>query len=111
LPVVDGNYDALLRVFQNLIGNAIQYRSANPPKVRVSARMRGGDWIFAVEDNGTGIDMRYAYRIFEAFRRLHSRDEIEGSGIGLALSQPGKGLTFFSTLPRRVELAVSSAAD
>ncbi len=88
--------------------------------------MQGTEWVFAIEDNGIGIDMRYADSIFEAFRRLHSRDEIEGSGIGLALvkriverhggkvwveSLAGQGSTFFFTVPRRTELAVSSAAD
>ncbi|MGA2601795.1 MAG: PAS domain-containing protein [Bryobacteraceae bacterium] len=126
LPVVHGNDGALLRVFQNLLGNAIKYRSAKPPEVRVWARPRAGEWVFAVEDNGIGIEMRYAERIFDAFRRLHSRDKIEGSGIGLAIvkriverhggrvwveSQPGKGSTFFFTLPGCPEIVVSSAAD
>ena len=109
LPVVLGNDGALLRVFQNLLGNAIKYRSAALPEIRVSAELKGGEWVFAVQDNGIGIDMRYTERIFDAFQRLHSRDEVEGSGIGLALvkrilerhsgrvwveSEPGKGSTF-----------------
>jgi light-regulated signal transduction histidine kinase (bacteriophytochrome) len=106
--------EQLTQVFQNLIGNAIKYRGKDSPHVHVSARRRGGDWVFSVKDNGIGFDMKYADKIFGVFHRLHGRDKFEGSGVGLAItkhiverhggriwvkSEPNRGSTFFFTLP------------
>jgi signal transduction histidine kinase len=114
LPVVLGDEDQLAQLFFNLIGNAIKYRSDRQPVIAVSAERSNGDWQFTVEDNGIGIDMEHADKIFALFQRLHSRNEYDGVGIGLALckriverhngriwldSEPGKGSKFHFTLP------------
>ena len=103
------------QLLQNLITNAIKFRTEDrAPRIRIAAAARDGMWIFSVEDNGIGIDEQYADRIFQMFQRLHGRGEYEGSGIGLAIakkiverhsgqiwftSQPGRGTTFFFSMP------------
>lgn len=113
LPVVKGDSSQLERLFQNLIGNAVKYRGERPPSIRVSARQEG-DWTFCIRDNGIGIDPQHRERIFGMFQRLHTRQEYAGTGIGLAVckrvveghggriwveSEPGRGSSFFFTLP------------
>lgn len=116
LPVVEGSRIHLFQLFQNLVGNAIKYRSAAPPQVVVSARRVDPFWEFSVQDNGLGIDPAYREKIFRVFQRLHGR-EIAGTGMGLAICQrivenhggriwvdsaPGQGSTFrFTILCRR----------
>ncbi|GAA4631391.1 CHASE3 domain-containing protein [Actinoallomurus vinaceus] len=85
LPKVTGDATLLTQLFQNLIGNAIKFRSDEPPRVQVSARRADEVWEFACSDNGIGIDAAYADRIFLIFQRLHPKDEYAGTGIGLAL--------------------------
>ena len=114
LPVVKGDATQLVQIFQNLIGNAIKFRVDKAPRVHVSAEDKGDEWVFSVQDNGIGIDPQYRDRIFVVFQRLHSREEYPGNGIGLAIckkildnhagriwmsSQPGKGSTFYFSLP------------
>ena len=114
LPEVRADRSQLVQVFQNLIGNAIKFKSEETPRIHLSAREAPGEWIFSVKDNGVGIDPQYFERIFVVFQRLHSREEYPGTGIGLALckriverhggkiwveSAPGKGSTFFFTIP------------
>ena len=83
LPTVLGNASLLSRVFQNLIGNAIKFRSHEAPRIHVSADRREGGWQFSVKDNGIGIDPEHHDRVFAPFRRLHSADVFPGTGIGL----------------------------
>lgn len=114
LPVVLGDETQLVQLFQNLVGNALKFHGDEPPRVHVCARQEGDDWLFAVSDNGIGIDPQYAERIFLMFQRLHNREEYPGTGIGLAIckkivdrhggriwveGRPGNGSTFFFTLP------------
>jgi light-regulated signal transduction histidine kinase (bacteriophytochrome) len=114
LPVVRAHPVPLGQVFQNLIGNAIKFHGPEPPRVTVSAARDGTAWRLAVADNGIGIDPAYADRVFTIFRRLHSREEYPGTGIGLAIckkivesyggtiwleSTPGAGTTFYWTIP------------
>jgi PAS domain S-box-containing protein len=117
LPAITTDDRQLAQVFQNLVGNAIKYRSAEVPHVHVSAARNGGnEWIFSVRDNGLGIDPQYFERIFILFQRLHGPREFKGTGIGLAIckkmlerlggriwveSQPEKGSTFYFALPER----------
>ncbi len=113
LPSVLADDVQMTQLLQNLIGNAIKFRSKEPPRVHVGARWQGERWLFFVRDNGIGIDPQYNERIFIIFQRLHNRDEYSGTGIGLAIcrkiverhggriwveSQPGKGATFYFTL-------------
>jgi signal transduction histidine kinase len=114
LPTVWANHGMLVRLFQNLISNALKFCKAERPIVRIQAEARGGDWVFSVADNGIGIDPQHKDRIFLIFQRLHKQSEYPGTGIGLAVckrivernggriwleSEPGKGTTFFFTLP------------
>jgi light-regulated signal transduction histidine kinase (bacteriophytochrome) len=114
LPVVLGEASLLVLVFQNLIGNALKFRGAEPPIVRVHADRDGDVWEFTVADNGIGIDAEYADRIFVIFQRLHPRTSYDGTGIGLAMCRKiveyhggriwldtriREGATFHFTLP------------
>ena len=114
LPRVRGDSFQLLQLFQNLIGNAIKYRSSEAPMVRVSASRQGDSWVFSVQDNGIGIAEQYHPRIFQLFQRLHSEKQYSGTGIGLAIcqrivdrhggrlwveSEPNRGSTFYFSIP------------
>ena len=84
LPVVLGDEVQLVQLLQNLVANAIKFRSG-PPVVRIGAQRADGWWVISVADNGIGIEPQYAQRIFAVFQRLHTRAEYEGTGIGLAV--------------------------
>ena len=115
LPVVMADPGLLLQLFQNLVGNAIKFRSTEPPRIKVSAGEQGNEWVFAVRDNGIGISPEYAENIFVIFRRLHTRQEYPGNGLGLAIckkvveqhggriwveSELGQGSIFKFSLPK-----------
>jgi light-regulated signal transduction histidine kinase (bacteriophytochrome) len=102
-----------VQLLLNLIGNALKYRGADPPRVHVSAERKGTEWQFAVQDNGIGIESRHHEQIFEIFKRLQGQREYPGSGIGLAVcrrvahrhrgriwveSEPGRGSVFYFTI-------------
>ncbi len=114
LPVVRGEPVPLVLLFQNLVSNALKYRGKQKPRVKITASRAASHWLFAVEDNGIGIPKEFQAQIFGIFKRLHSRAEYSGAGIGLAIcqkivernggriwveSEPGSGATFFFTLP------------
>ncbi len=113
LPNVEAEWISLRQLLQNLVGNAIKYRSIRPPYIQVTATRNGEFWTFCVGDNGLGIAPEYKQRIFEMFQRLHG-EELPGSGIGLAMcqrivdrfggkiwvdSEVGEGSRFYFTIP------------
>jgi light-regulated signal transduction histidine kinase (bacteriophytochrome) len=88
LPTVPGEERQLVQLMQNLITNGVKFvESGTVPHVQISARRDQADWRFAVDDNGIGIDPRYAERIFGMFQRLHARESYPGTGIGLAIAR------------------------
>ena len=114
LPVVMADDRQLEQLFQNLVGNAVKFHGSEPPRVHIRAERSNGCWMFAVKDNGIGIEPQYFDRVFQVFQRLHTRAEYAGTGIGLAVckkiverhggriwleSEPGKGTSFRFTLP------------
>ncbi len=114
LPKIYGNFVQITQVFQNLIANAIKYQGDNTPEIVISAEKKDDMWLFAIKDNGIGIEQWFSERIFIVFHKLHDHRKYPGSGIGLALckrvieklkgkiwfeSEVGKGTTFFFTLP------------
>jgi len=78
LPPIKANEEQLLRLFENLVGNAIKYRSKDAPEIHISASMVAGETIFSVSDNGIGIEPEYHQQIFHPFRRLHGASEYGG---------------------------------
>jgi PAS domain S-box-containing protein len=120
LPVVVTDGGQLSQVFQNLIGNAVKFHGETPPVVKIAAEPHGTGWKFSIADNGIGIEEQYSERIFQMFQRLHDRASYDGNGIGLPIakkiverqggriwfeSTPGKGTTFFFTIPLLQEKA------
>jgi chemotaxis family two-component system sensor kinase Cph1 len=114
LPTVKADQTQMVQLLENLIANATKFHSEKPPVVHVSAIKVGPFWQIAVRDNGIGLDLKFKNRIFEMFQRLHTRDEYEGTGIGLAIckriverhggqiwveSEMGEGATFYFTIP------------
>ncbi|WP_143742842.1 PAS domain-containing protein [Maricaulis sp. W15] len=114
LPVIESDRVLLTQILQNLISNAVKYRGDADPEISLSARETETGWCFTVADNGIGLDMRFAEKIFAPFQRLHTREQYEGTGIGLAVvrqaverlggtirveSEPEKGARFIFDLP------------
>jgi light-regulated signal transduction histidine kinase (bacteriophytochrome) len=113
LPFVYGDEVQLVRIFQNLLDNAMKFRGDEPPRIHVSAKIMDDKIQISITDNGIGIDKIYSDRVFTIFQRLHTKVEYPGTGIGLAIckrtierhggkiwfeSEPGKGTTFYFTL-------------
>ncbi|MCX6135906.1 MAG: PAS domain S-box protein, partial [Ignavibacteriales bacterium] len=114
LPIIEADESQILRLFQNLIDNALKFRRDAAPCVHISTHKEGAFYIFTVSDNGIGIDLQYADRIFQVFQRLNTSQEYPGTGIGLAIckriverhggkiwieSEIGNGSKFFFTIP------------
>lgn len=116
LPTIWAAKQAMIQVFQNLINNAIKFHGKWPPQIHISAAEQNDEWLFSVQDNGIGIDMKYADKIFIMFQRLNSRNQYDGTGIGLTIckkiieqhggkiwveSENDKGSTFFFTIKKQ----------
>ena len=115
LPAVEADDVQLAQLFQNLIGNALKFRSQSVPRIHISVSEKDAEFEFSVADNGIGIEPQYFERIFMVFQRLHDKGRYPGTGIGLAIckkvvelhggriwaeSEPDRGSTFYFTLPR-----------
>ncbi len=127
LPTVSGDETLLIQLFQNLIGNGIKYQKPGiRPQVSISAKEEGDTWVFSVKDNGIGIEQQHFEAIFQIFQRLHARSQYSGTGIGLAIckriverhhgriwvdSAPGRGTTFFFTIPANQPLEAQTDED
>jgi PAS domain S-box-containing protein len=120
MPTVDADEVQLTQLFQNLIGNALKFRSDSVPRIHVGIREGPDEWVFEVRDNGIGIEPQYYERIFMVFQRLHNKGEYPGTGIGLAICKkvverhggriwvtsrpaqdPNAGSSFHFTLPKQ----------
>jgi chemotaxis family two-component system sensor kinase Cph1 len=114
MPNVLGDGTQLMQLFQNLIANAIKFRSEKSPEIHIGVKRIEEAWLFSVQDNGIGIDLQFSERIFIIFQRLHTRDEYPGTGMGLAIckkiiechrgkiwveSKLEQGATFYFTIP------------
>ncbi len=115
LPVINGDPSQINQLLQNLLANAIKFCGDEPPKIHISAQDLDEQWLFCVEDKGIGIEPQYQEQIFRIFKRLHTREEYEGTGIGLAIckriverhngeiwveSKPEEGSNFYFKLPK-----------
>ena len=119
LPRVQADGKQMQQLLQNLISNALKFRSVDAPRIRIEAQCKASHWLFHIRDNGIGIEPKYFGRLFVIFQRLHGQGQYSGTGIGLALCKkiverhdgriwvesepPTSGSTFFFTIPHRSE--------
>jgi len=82
LPLVAGNLDRLMQVFEHLLRNALAYRGETPPRISIDAARQGEDWLLTVRDNGPGVEAESLEKIFRPFERLQAKS---GTGMGLAI--------------------------
>jgi light-regulated signal transduction histidine kinase (bacteriophytochrome) len=114
LPTLLADPTQIGQIFQNLIANAIKFHGEKDPNIEINAHRDGDEWIFAFKDNGIGIDPEHQEQIFDVFRRLHTREDYPGTGIGLSICQKiikrhggrlwveseiDKGSIFYFTIP------------
>jgi len=114
LPTINGNEKLKVQLFQNFIGNAIKYHGKDNPQIHVSAKKENNQYLFSIKDNGIGMSPEHLGKIFTIFKRLHTHEEYEGTGIGLSIAQKivhqqggeiwveselEKGSTFYFTIP------------
>ena len=126
LPVIMADETQMIQLLQNLISNAIKFRSEAPPRIHVSGEVQADKWIFSISDNGIGMNSEYFDRIFVIFQRLHKKDEYGGTGIGLAVckkiiqrhrgkiwveSKSGKGSTFYFSILKNNKLDTMKSED
>src|SRR5262249_46160717 len=119
-------HSQLLQLFQNLLGNALKFRGPRDPVVKISATRETSTWRFSVSDNGIGIEPQHHTSIFDIFRRLHTREQYPGNGIGLAIckrvvprhggeiwvnSDYGRGSDFQFRLPDKPEGNVKNSTE
>jgi light-regulated signal transduction histidine kinase (bacteriophytochrome) len=113
MPIIKGDKTQFIQLFQNLISNAIKFRSKKTPIIHIGVEKTNNKWLFSVKDNGIGIDSKYFGKLFNIFYRLHTKEEYTGTGIGLPIckkiveryggkiwvdSEPGKGYIFYFTI-------------
>ena len=117
MPQVTGDFSLLKQVWINLLGNAVKYSSKKAvPVIEIDVKEEKAKFIFSIKDNGVGFDMKYQHKLFGTFQRLHSAEEYEGTGIGLAIvrrviirhdgqvwaeGEPDQGATFYFSLPKK----------
>lgn len=121
LPSTPLDRTQIVELFQNLVGNGIEFHREEQPHIHISAEEKEKEWQFSVRDNGIGIDVKGRDRIFSMFQRLHKKDKFPGTGIGLAVckkiveryvgriwveSEVGKGSTFYFTLLKGLGVSV-----
>ena len=123
LPTMLGDAKLKVQLFQNIIGNALKYRSQKTPEIHISAIKKNDHYLFSIKDNGIGMSQDHLKKIFTIFQRLHTQEEYEGTGIGLAIAQKivhqqggkiwaeselGKGTTFYFTIPKNPKKLLNS---
>jgi two-component system, chemotaxis family, sensor kinase Cph1 len=124
LPTIEGEKVLLGLLFQNLIGNALKFSKGRVPEIQIGVEEKASEWVFWVKDNGIGIEPKYFDQIFRIFKRLHTRDEFSGAGLGLAVckktvelhggrlwceSEPGQGSCFYFSIPFSIPAAETQA--
>ncbi|MBD0331246.1 MAG: PAS domain-containing protein [Chitinophagaceae bacterium] len=126
LPVLHANKTQMIQLMQNLVSNALKYRSEKNPQVKLHVYDKGDYWQFSVNDNGIGIDPKFREHVFVIFQRLHNKNEYPGSGVGLSIckkiveqhggriwveSQPGQGSTFYFTISKSQPKVISGSTE